>query len=87
MNENSDEIVTTPITDGTFVETAFGRDDFRQVEEEENNRIYRDTSSAKALGVDSKAVRAWAKEKGLITASKGKMNKSIIALFKQSQGR
>ncbi len=87
VNENSDEIVSPDFPSHNWVETAFGRKDFDGTEDEDKaKRVYRDNGSAKAMGVDSKAVRAWAKEQGLITASKGKMNKSIIALFKKNQG-
>jgi hypothetical protein len=84
MEEN--EIVSEPVVDGSFVETAFGREDFNPTDEEESKRVYRDKASAKAMGVDSRAVRAWAKEQGLVTSNKGKMSSSVIAMFKQQQG-
>jgi hypothetical protein len=85
MDEN--EIVSEPVVDGSFVETAFGREDFNPTDEEDvAKRVYRDKASAKAMGLDSKVVRAWAMEQGLVTSSKGKMSSRVIAMFKQEQG-
>jgi hypothetical protein len=84
MEEN--EVVSEPVVDGSFVETSFGRSDFAPEDEEELKRVYRDKASAKAMGVDAKAVRAWAKERGLVTSNKGKMSSQVIARYKQEQG-
>jgi len=51
-----------------------------------STRPYSENKSAKALGVDGKAVRAWAKANGLVTAGKGRMHQSVIRAYIDSMG-
>ena len=78
MNEN--ETVTTPVVDGTFVETSFGRSDFTP-EEETAKRKYTDTVTAKILGLNSKDVRAWANAHGYKVGERGRFHKDLIAAY------
>lgn len=78
MNET--EIHTSPLPDGTFVETSFGRSDFTP-EDETAKRKYTDTVTAKILGLNSKDVRAWANAHGYNVGERGRFHKDLIKAY------
>jgi hypothetical protein len=81
-NSMSDETVTETIVDGSFVETAFGREDFNPSDEEDRaKRKYNDTSSSKANGVDPKAVRLWAESQGIPLPERGRFPAVVVRLY------
>jgi hypothetical protein len=81
-NSMSDETVTEPIVDGSFVETAFGREDFNPTDEEDRaKRKYTDTTSSKANGVDPKAVRQWANSQGISLPERGRFPAVVVRLY------
>lgn len=81
-NSMSEEITAEPIVDGSFVETAFGREDFNPSDEEDRaKRKYNDTSSSKANGVDPKAVRLWAESQGIPLPGRGRFPATVVRLY------
>lgn len=78
---SDEDVITKPMPDGSFVETAFGREDFRQIEEDKAKRKYTDKYSAKANNLDPRAVRKWANEMGIPTGKRGKFSSVLIALY------
>lgn len=68
-----------PMVDGSFVETAFGREDFNPTDEEDSaKRIYQDKASSKANGLDSRKVRQWARANGFPVKTRGKFTAIVV---------
>lgn len=84
MNEEN-EITPAPMVDGSFVETAFGREDFNPTDEDSAKRIYRDTASSKANGLDPRKVREWAHRNGITTGKRGKFSATVVQRYIQEQ--
>jgi hypothetical protein len=81
MSEET-EVTTNPMVDGSFVETAFGREDFNPSDEEDRaKRKYNDTSSSKANGVNPKAVRQWAESQGIPLPDRGRFPAVVVRLY------
>lgn len=81
IDEN--EITPEPMVDGSFVETAFGREDFNPTDEDSAKRIYRDTASSKANGLDPRKVREWAHRNGIPTGKRGKFSTTVVQRYMQ----
>jgi hypothetical protein len=75
------ETVEEPVVDGTFVETAFGREDFNPTEDDNAKRVYRDKSSSKANGVESRKVREWARANGFPVKTRGKFLTTVVQKY------
>jgi hypothetical protein len=75
------EKVEEPVVDGSFVETAFGREDFNPTEEDSAKRVYRDKSSSKAHGVEPRKVRQWARANGYPVKTRGKFTSVIVQQY------
>jgi hypothetical protein len=75
------EIVEEPMVDGSFVESAFGREDFNPTDEDSAKRVYRDKASSKANGVESRKVREWARANGFPVKTRGKFTATVVQRY------
>jgi hypothetical protein len=76
-----EETVAEPMVDGSFVETAFGREDFNPTEDDNAKRVYRDKASSKANGIESRKVREWARANGFPVKTRGKFTATVVQRY------
>lgn len=75
----------TPLPDGTYVETAFGRDDFRPVEDVLTRR-FPNVNCAKNRNLDPAKVRAWARANGMTNHGKGRLRREVLDAYVAAHG-
>ena len=51
------------------------------IEENKEKRIYTDKASAKARGLDSRAIREWARENGFQVGERGKFSADLVQKY------